>query len=137
MYYICYSTGLIQRQRQSASSCMPKIYMSYGQKKAASGVCPNIKSIQGNLIYIMRYISYLLVDFHQFPMSFWEQLKALSDKGFIRPSVSPWGSPVLYVRKKDRSLRMCMKKKNILVTCLGSINQSSAFPLKGHFYTKI
>ncbi|XP_070019392.1 uncharacterized protein [Nicotiana sylvestris] len=31
-----------------------------------------------------------------------EQLKDLLDKGFIRPSVSPWGSPVLFVKKKDR-----------------------------------
>ncbi|XP_070006050.1 uncharacterized protein [Nicotiana sylvestris] len=36
-----------------------------------------------------------------------EQLKDLLEKGFIRPSVSPWGSPVLFVRKKDGSLRMC------------------------------
>ncbi|GKA58971.1 putative reverse transcriptase domain-containing protein [Tanacetum coccineum] len=35
-----------------------------------------------------------------------EQLKELSDKGFIRPSSSPWGAPVLFVKKKDRSFRM-------------------------------
>nr|GFC38831.1 putative reverse transcriptase domain-containing protein [Tanacetum cinerariifolium] len=35
-----------------------------------------------------------------------EQLKELSDKGFIRPSSSPWGAPVLFVKKKDGSLRM-------------------------------
>ncbi|KAF3680008.1 hypothetical protein FXO37_03563 [Capsicum annuum] len=35
-----------------------------------------------------------------------EQLKDLLDKSFIRPSVSPWGTPVLFVRKKDGSLRM-------------------------------
>ncbi|GKD44036.1 putative reverse transcriptase domain-containing protein [Tanacetum coccineum] len=32
-----------------------------------------------------------------------EQLKELSDKGFIRPSSSPWGAPVLFVKKKDES----------------------------------
>jgi len=37
-----------------------------------------------------------------------EQLNDLLDKGFIRPSVSPWGAPVLFVRKKDGSLRMCI-----------------------------
>ncbi|XP_070040081.1 uncharacterized protein [Nicotiana tomentosiformis] len=37
-----------------------------------------------------------------------EQLKDLLEKGFIRPSVSPWGTPVLFVRKKDGSLRMCI-----------------------------
>ncbi|GKG01651.1 hypothetical protein Tco_0306356 [Tanacetum coccineum] len=30
-----------------------------------------------------------------------EQLKELSDKGFIRPSSSPWGAPILFVKKKD------------------------------------
>ena len=36
-----------------------------------------------------------------------EQLKDLLHKGFIQPSVSPWGALVLFVRKKDGSLRMC------------------------------
>nr|GFB79869.1 putative reverse transcriptase domain-containing protein [Tanacetum cinerariifolium] len=35
-----------------------------------------------------------------------EQLKELSDKGFIRPSSSPWGAPVLCVKKKDGLFRM-------------------------------
>ncbi|GJR47337.1 putative reverse transcriptase domain-containing protein [Tanacetum coccineum] len=35
-----------------------------------------------------------------------EQLKELSDKGFIRPSSSPWGAPVLFVKKKDGSFRI-------------------------------
>ena len=33
-----------------------------------------------------------------------DQLKDLLDKGFIRPSISLWGAPVLFVRKKDGSL---------------------------------
>ncbi|WMV25232.1 hypothetical protein MTR67_018617 [Solanum verrucosum] len=37
-----------------------------------------------------------------------EQLKDLLEKGFIRPSVLPWGAPVLFVRKKDGSLRICI-----------------------------
>nr|GFA64340.1 putative reverse transcriptase domain-containing protein [Tanacetum cinerariifolium]GFA64343.1 putative reverse transcriptase domain-containing protein [Tanacetum cinerariifolium] len=37
-----------------------------------------------------------------------KQLKELSDKGFIRPSSSPWGAPVLFVKKKDGSFRMCI-----------------------------
>ena len=36
------------------------------------------------------------------------QLQELLDKGFIRPSVSPWGGPVLFVKKKDGTLRMCI-----------------------------
>ncbi|GJV28651.1 putative reverse transcriptase domain-containing protein [Tanacetum coccineum] len=37
-----------------------------------------------------------------------EQLQKLSDKGFIRPSSSPCGAPVLFVKKKDGSFRMCI-----------------------------
>ncbi|GJS40052.1 putative reverse transcriptase domain-containing protein [Tanacetum coccineum] len=42
-----------------------------------------------------------------------EQLKELSDKGFIRPSSSPWGAPVLFVKKKDGSFRMCIDYQNM------------------------
>ena len=35
------------------------------------------------------------------------QLQELLDKGFIRPSASPWGYPALFVKKKDDSLRLC------------------------------
>jgi hypothetical protein len=36
------------------------------------------------------------------------QLQELHDKGYILPSSSPWGSPALFVKKKDGSLRMCV-----------------------------
>ncbi|GJX05829.1 putative reverse transcriptase domain-containing protein [Tanacetum coccineum] len=42
-----------------------------------------------------------------------EQLKELSDKGFIRPSSLPWGAPVLFVKKKDRSFRMCIDYREL------------------------
>nr|GEW94340.1 putative reverse transcriptase domain-containing protein [Tanacetum cinerariifolium] len=37
-----------------------------------------------------------------------DQLKELSEKGFIRPSSSPWGAPMLFVKKKDGSFRICI-----------------------------
>ena len=42
-----------------------------------------------------------------------EQLKDLLDKGFITPSISPWGAPVLFVKKKDISLRMCIDYRQL------------------------
>jgi hypothetical protein len=36
------------------------------------------------------------------------QLQELLDKGYIRPSASPWGCPALFVKKKDNSLRLCV-----------------------------
>ncbi|KAI3683026.1 hypothetical protein L1987_83492 [Smallanthus sonchifolius] len=41
------------------------------------------------------------------------QLHELSDKGFIRPSHSPWGAPVLSVKKKDGSFRMCIDYREL------------------------
>ena len=41
------------------------------------------------------------------------QLQDLLDKGFIRPSVSPWGVPVLFVKKKDGSLHKCIDYREL------------------------
>ena len=40
-------------------------------------------------------------------------LKILLDKDFIRPSFSPWGAPVLFIKKKDGSLRMCIDYRQL------------------------
>jgi hypothetical protein len=37
-----------------------------------------------------------------------KQLRELQQSGFIKPSSSPWGAPMLFVEKKDKSLRMCV-----------------------------
>ena len=42
-----------------------------------------------------------------------EKLKDLLEKGFIRPSVSPWGVPVLFVYKKDGTFRMCIDYRQL------------------------
>ena len=41
------------------------------------------------------------------------QLQELLDKGYIRPSVSPWGAPVLFVKKKDGTFRMCIDYRQL------------------------
>ena len=41
------------------------------------------------------------------------QLEELLSKGFIRPSISPWGAPVLFVKKKDGSLRLCVDYRQL------------------------
>ncbi|KAI3788522.1 hypothetical protein L2E82_01291 [Cichorium intybus] len=41
------------------------------------------------------------------------QLQELLDKGFIRPSSSPWGAPVLFVKKKDGTMRMCIDYREL------------------------
>ena len=42
-----------------------------------------------------------------------EQLQDLLDQGFIRPSASPWGAPVLFVKKKDGSMRLCIDYREL------------------------
>ncbi|GKE87086.1 putative reverse transcriptase domain-containing protein, partial [Tanacetum coccineum] len=41
------------------------------------------------------------------------QVKELQDKGFIRPSLSPWGASILFVKKKDGSFRMCIDYREL------------------------
>nr|GFC35360.1 putative reverse transcriptase domain-containing protein [Tanacetum cinerariifolium] len=52
------------------------------------------------------------------------QLQELSDKGFIRPSSSPWGAPVLFVKKKDGSFRMCIDYRK-----LNKLTMKNRYPL--------
>ena len=41
------------------------------------------------------------------------QLQDLVDKGFIRPSVSPWGASVLFVKNKDGTMRLCIDYRQL------------------------
>ncbi|WRX08486.1 Reverse transcriptase domain - like 6 [Theobroma cacao] len=53
-----------------------------------------------------------------------DQLEDLLDKGFIRPSVSPWGAPVLFVKMKDGSLRLCIDYRQ-----LNKVTVKNKYPL--------
>ncbi|KAL0549596.1 hypothetical protein IC582_014082 [Cucumis melo] len=52
------------------------------------------------------------------------QFQELLDKGFIRPSVSPWGAPVLFVKKKDGSMRLCIDYRE-----LNKVTVKNRYPL--------
>ncbi|CAA0830254.1 Uncharacterized mitochondrial protein AtMg00860, partial [Striga hermonthica] len=52
------------------------------------------------------------------------QIQELLNLGFIRPSVSPWGAPVLFVKKKDGSMRMCIDYRE-----LNALTVKNKYPL--------
>ena len=58
-----------------------------------------------------------------------KQLEDLLDKKFVRPSVSPWGAPVLLVKKKDGSMRLCIDYCHTLILDLKILLQISFLPL--------
>ena len=55
-----------------------------------------------------------------------KQLEELQRSGFIRPSSSPWGAPVLFVKKKDGSMRMCVDYR-----ALNEVTIKNKYPLPG------
>ena len=53
-----------------------------------------------------------------------KQIDDLEKKGFIRSSVSPWAAPVLFVKKKDGSMRMCIDYRD-----LNNVTIKNKYPL--------
>nr|GEY40278.1 transposon Ty3-G Gag-Pol polyprotein [Tanacetum cinerariifolium] len=84
-----------------------------------------VLELRGRLLELSRS-EIPLVTLEEDPASPWErlqgnperlelsdQLQELSEKGFIRPSSSPWGAPVLFVKKKDGSFKMCIDYREL------------------------
>ena len=53
-----------------------------------------------------------------------KQLEELQQKGFIRPAASPWGALVLFVKKKDGSMRLCVDYRD-----LNAVTIKNKYPL--------
>ncbi|GJY90901.1 hypothetical protein Tco_0506097 [Tanacetum coccineum] len=71
------------------------------------------KKLDDNSVYVLAFprSPYRLALSEMLELS--NQLKELQEKGFIRPSHSPWGAPVLFVKKKDGSMRMCIDYREL------------------------
>ncbi|GJT63219.1 putative reverse transcriptase domain-containing protein [Tanacetum coccineum] len=77
---------------------------------------PPIREIEFRIELILGATPVAKSPYHLTPSELEElsgQLKELQDKGFIRPSSSPWGAPVLFVKKKNGSFRMCINYKEL------------------------
>ncbi|GKB18196.1 reverse transcriptase domain-containing protein [Tanacetum coccineum] len=88
----------------------PEVFLDY-----LSGL-PLLREIEFRIELIPRAVPIAKSPYHLAPSELEElsgQLKELQDKGFIRPSSSPCGAPILFVKKKDGSLRMCIDYKEL------------------------
>ncbi|GJY90075.1 putative reverse transcriptase domain-containing protein [Tanacetum coccineum] len=77
---------------------------------------PPIREIEFRIELVPRAIPIVKSPYRLAPSEMEElsgQLKEFQDKGFIRPSLSPWGAPVLFVKKKDGSFRMCINYREL------------------------
>ncbi|GJR26023.1 putative reverse transcriptase domain-containing protein [Tanacetum coccineum] len=62
---------------------------------------------------VREFLEVFPEDLPGLPPELSDQLQELADRGFIRLSTSPWGAPVLFVKKKDGSFRMCIDYREL------------------------
>ena len=68
-----------------------------------------IDLLAGTHIFLFLFTEWLQLKINEFK----KKLKVLVDKGFIRPSISPWGAAVLFIKINDGSLRMCIDYRQL------------------------
>nr|GFC26877.1 retrotransposon protein [Tanacetum cinerariifolium] len=80
-----------------------------------SGI-PPVREVEFNIELILGAEAISKAPYRMAPIELKElkdQLQELLERGFIRPSVSPWGAPVLFVKKKDGSMRLCIDYREL------------------------
>nr|GEW12880.1 putative reverse transcriptase domain-containing protein [Tanacetum cinerariifolium] len=117
------------KTRLSLISCIKtKRYISRGYQVFIAQVTKK-KSDEKRLedIPVVReFLEVFLEDLPCLPLELSDQLQELADRGFIRPSTSPWGAPVLFVKKKDGSFRMYIDYRE-----LNKLIVKNRYPLPG------
>ncbi|GJT08610.1 putative reverse transcriptase domain-containing protein [Tanacetum coccineum] len=77
---------------------------------------PPIRQVEFQIDLILRAAPVAQAPYRLVPSEMQElsnQLQKLADRGFIRLSTSPWGAPILFVKKKDGSFRMCIDYREL------------------------
>ena len=77
---------------------------------------PPQREIEFDIDVVLGATSTSITPYRMAPLELKElklQLQELLEKGFICPSVSPWGAPVLFVKKKDGTLRLCIDYRQL------------------------
>nr|GEX79649.1 putative reverse transcriptase domain, aspartic peptidase domain protein [Tanacetum cinerariifolium] len=88
---------------------------------------PSVREVEFNIKLILGSEPISKAPYRMAPIELKElkdQLQELLERGFIRPSVSPWGAPVLFVKKKDSSMRLCIDYRE-----LNKITIQNCYPL--------
>nr|GEY83714.1 putative reverse transcriptase domain-containing protein [Tanacetum cinerariifolium] len=113
------TNGMVFRVLGERPKEKARLFMS---AKASDKKPEEIVVLEKSLRYSrMTYLDYRLFGKLSFEL---RQLKELQDKGFIRPSSSPWGAPVLFVKKKDGSFRISIEYRQ-----LNKLNIKNHYPL--------
>ncbi|GAU35776.1 hypothetical protein TSUD_56530 [Trifolium subterraneum] len=74
-------------------------------------ICPESSLSPSDIPIVSDYLDVFPEEINSLPQK--EKLKELLQKHFIRPSVSPWGAPVLLVKKKDGTMRLCIDYRQL------------------------
>ncbi|GJU09400.1 putative reverse transcriptase domain-containing protein [Tanacetum coccineum] len=77
---------------------------------------PPVREIEFRIELVLGAMPVAKSPYHLAPSELEElsgQLKEIQDKGFIRPNSSPWGAPVLFIKKNDGSFRMCIDYREL------------------------
>nr|GEY99305.1 putative reverse transcriptase domain-containing protein [Tanacetum cinerariifolium] len=104
------NTNTTSIQKGNGASQKATCYECRNQGKDLPGL-PSTRPVEFQIDLVPGVVSVARVPYRLAPSEMKElaeQLKELSEKGFIRPSSSPWGAPVLFVKKKDGSFWMCI-----------------------------
>ncbi|XP_073298457.1 uncharacterized protein [Primulina huaijiensis] len=69
---------------------------------------PPTRDVEFSIKLMLGTVSISKAPYHLAPTEMKDHSQELLDKGFIRSSSSPWGAPILFVKKNDDSLRLCI-----------------------------
>ncbi|GJW15958.1 hypothetical protein Tco_0020091 [Tanacetum coccineum] len=107
--------GQKNRKLSCYSNCM-RFSLKYSRKVLVCDVPYHMVQVDFHIDLVPGTTSVVKSPYRLAPsemQELYKQLQELQDKGFIRPSHSPWGAPVLFVKKKDSSMRMCIDYREL------------------------